>query len=977
MFKEIVVHACFGERTGYQIHASRFFPELDKLVREAKGNDGEVHISLLDTVSASNTDVRHPAPSILFNVWESTEQPAAFMQKLELYDQVWVPSEWQRSCMIAQGVPEEFIKVVPEGVDASIYKLPDAQPDLNPSPFVFVHVGQWQPRKSTLEICQAFINAFPIDQYPDVFLSLSADTLFPSDEYKSTEERLEAYGVNDPRIVPIHFEERKDYVERLQGAQCFVSCSRSEGWGLPIIEAIACGVPAIVADFGGSTEYAKDAINVRIKELRKPHGIYGGWDVPGEWGEPDYGHLAECMKMVYENYGREKAKAIELSHKIRTEFSWEAAAKKAVIVLEELCGKKVEAASLPPATEGAMAEMVSKMSPETEITVYARKLGYEVSLRKSSTICSIDCHPSSPERIETLAETIKQVKAFGFPVLVVSHLPIPSDVMELCDYFIYDKNDPLSWNDMPVYYRTGTDGKRETIDSKIPCHALAGHRNIRNAIDFCRGRFDWIYQMNSDVEVDFEDWLSRVRKSDKGLITAVWEHDMNTFGCQIIAGRTELLDKMFFPIETWEEYAYLFGRDRFCSERGYYKIARDIIGLDNVEFLDIPLGNRFDQVDRTTWPDDIYHVHFVEGPCFHVSGISGKEYVTEFVSKQGDKYVGVQKSGMWTRAPILYFRDWEITSRLGDEIIFNHKLDLRGQRVMIGMGSKALGDTIAWMPYIEEFRKKHGCKIIQSGWWQDVFDYPEWEMVPPGSAVENLYASYSIGCYDDQLDKNVKNWRCTPLQQVASDILGLEFEPLRAKLKFTPNKKGNGKRPKPYVCFSEFSTMKNKLWNRPGAWQKIVDHLLSLGYDCISISAEPTNLRGVIKHNSQAIQSTIADIDGCEFYIGLNHGPAWIAYALGKPCIMITGVAEEWNDFPNPYRIAINNDVCGIGCFNDPTLPINRGWEWCPREKDYACTSKITEAMVMDMIKKVRGDLNAGEYPKEGQAVQCQDPGWC
>lgn len=171
--------------------------------------------------------------------------------------------------------------------------------------------------------------------------------------------------------------------------------------------------------------------------------------------------------------------------------------------------------------------------------------------------------------------------------------------------------------------------------------------------------------------------------------------------------------------------------------------------------------------------------------------------------------------------------------------------------------------------------------------------------------------------------------------------------------------------------------MKNKLWNRPGAWQKIVDHLLSLGYDCISISAEPTNLRGVIKHNSQAIQSTIADIDGCEFYIGLNHGPAWIAYALGKPCIMITGVSEEWNDFPNPYRIAINNEVCGIGCFNDPTLPINRGWEWCPREKDYACTSKITEEMVMDMIKKVRGDLNAGEYPKEGQAVQCQDPGWC
>ena len=278
MFREIKVHANLNERTGYGIHGSRFFPQLDKLMQIQKGGEGTVHISLLDTVTASQTTERHPAPSILYNVWESTEQPSEFMNKLHLYDQLWVPSEWQRACSIAQGIPEEFVKVVPEGVDPEIYKPGDSLP--TPNTFNFLHVGQWQPRKSTKEIVEAFIKAFPDN--PNVRLHLSVDTLFPSDTYKSTEERLSAYGLIDSRIIPIHFEDREDYIRRLQAAHVFVSCSRSEGWNLPLCEAMACGIPSIVADFGGSTEYAGDALCVKVRELKKPEGIYGGWDVPGQ-----------------------------------------------------------------------------------------------------------------------------------------------------------------------------------------------------------------------------------------------------------------------------------------------------------------------------------------------------------------------------------------------------------------------------------------------------------------------------------------------------------------------------------------------------------------------------------------------------------------------------------------------------------------------------------------------------------------------
>jgi autotransporter strand-loop-strand O-heptosyltransferase len=956
MFKEIVVHAHFNERTGYGVHASRFFPELDALVQKQTGGEGTVHISLLDTVTASQTTERHPTPSILYNVWESTEQPTEFINKLKLYDQLWVPSEWQRAASIAQGIPEEFVKVVPEGVDPETYKPGENLPAS--LTFNFVHVGQWQPRKSTKEIVGAFLKAFPDttkQRYPtlananaNVRLYLSADTLFPSDNYKSTEERLDAYGFNDSRIIVVHFEERQDYIRRLQSAHCFVSCSRSEGWGLPIIEAMACGVPTIVADFGGSTEYAGDALLVRVPELRKPHGIYGGWDVPGQWGEPDYNHLVEVMRDAYDNYSKHKAKALITSTTIRTKFSWKAAAQKAYGILGELSG-------CPVSSE--VKDVDNPIDKEKEIRLFARKYGFEIdSMHKRKAIFCVDCHPTSQEKMDTLVETISQIKALNYPVLVTSHCALPAPIIELADYYIYDKKDVLSGDDRPTYFRTDGEGKKETGTPGIPCHALAAIHNVRNAVDFCLGKYEWIYQMSSDAEVDLADWIEKVHASDKKLICINWETNKESISGQIMASTTEIMDKITPHIETWEEFARIYGEHRFCSEKKGYQIVAELVGLENVEFLNIPVGNRFNQVDMNVWKDDLFQCHFVEGPFLHINGISDREYDVTYTTPQDGNVYGVkQKVGMWSRPTIKYYKDWTIRAHLNGELKYEHKLDLKDKRVLICFGSKALGDTIAWMPYVEEFRKKHGCHVVCSGWWTDIFDYPEIEFVHPGSAVDGIYASYDVGCFDDQLDKNVKNWRLTNLQQVSADILGLEYKPIRAKLKYQKPKRGNGHPPKPYICFSEFSTMKNKFWNREGAWQKVIDYLNAQGYECVSISAEKTQLKNVTSHNGQLIQDTINDISGAEFYIGLNAGPSWIAIALDIPCILISGVSEAWNDFPNPHRIAINNKVCGIGCFNDPSFPIDRGFSWCPRNKDYICTKKITETMVIDTINKVVG----------------------
>jgi len=199
---------------------------------------------------------------------------------------------------------------------------------------------------------------------------------------------------------------------------------------------------------------------------------------------------------------------------------------------------------------------------------------------------------------------------------------------------------------------------------------------------------------------------------------------------------------------------------------------------------------------------------------------------------------------------------------------------------------------------------------------------------------------------------NPLDWRTVPLQKVASDILGLDYIPLQTRLKSGLEKV---KHPKPYICFSEFSTMQAKLWNYEGGWQAIINYLNGLGYDCISISKEKSQLQGIIDHCNQSIEQTISDIVGCEFYIGLNHGPSWIAYSLGIPYVMIDGLAEEWNNPPNPYRIKI--DVGCKPCFNNIDIPINRSWDWCTNGNKFACTKSITPELVIETINRLREDI--------------------
>lgn len=290
----------------------------------SKEFDPDVNIVLCETNHHLFYD-SYDGPKIAYNVWESTLQPQHYFNKLQEFDEMWVPSKWQRDCTIAQGYPEDKIKVVPEGVDINTFFPEEVSHELtSDGRFKFFLAGRWDYRKSIKEIIETFLKTFDKDEPVDLIISV--DNPFSNDGLKTTEERLKHYGFEDDRIKVLHFPSREDYIKLLKSCDCFVSCARSEGWNLPLIEAMACGTPSIYSNCSGQLEFAEGkGIPVKIShELPVSASTYNHFnDNVGNYYEPDFNDLGKQMWNVVTNYKTYKQLALEDSEIIRENFSWE------------------------------------------------------------------------------------------------------------------------------------------------------------------------------------------------------------------------------------------------------------------------------------------------------------------------------------------------------------------------------------------------------------------------------------------------------------------------------------------------------------------------------------------------------------------------------------------------------------------------------------------------------------------------------
>lgn len=704
-------HTQAGGETGYAYHAREFWSRLQKF---HTGEGYPIHI-ILETVDHPIFYNEYDGIRIAYNVWETTEYPLSFFEHLKRnYDQLWVPSVWQRSSLIKQGFPKHKIFIVPEGVDEKIF-FP-AEPKNLPEKFRFMIFGKWEARKATEEMVKAFIKAFPAE--PGVELFLCAHNPF---DPETVPKKLANLGIVDDRIKVIDFLPRSEYIETLRNGHVFVSCSYSEGWNLPLIEAMASGIPSIYSNCSGQIQFANGkGLPIRIRRTIKPFGVYGMDNCPGNWYEPDFDKLVKTLRLAYKDYAFLSEEAIKESEKIRKNYSWDKAVEKAVDILKQI--------------------------------------------------------------------------------------------------------------DQPIIKA----GKPKALEAKIKPFEV--HCNFTNgAVVDLRGG-----PREKEYDVSFRD------KDDT-------------------TGRTEFAIRM--------------------------------------------------------------------------------------------------KRNQNARTFKRYFIDWNVQVREvpSGKTIFTHDFNAKGKNIIVWIASHSMGDHIAWFPYVAKFQKKTQCKMFFASHYNFLFkgvpEYKDINFIRPGSVVPDTYAIYEIGVFFREPHKQPRDWRAIPLQAVASDILGLRYDEIRPIINTTFAYARQVKRPIKYICISEFSTSKCKFWNHEGGWQTLVNHFKEKGYDVVVVSKEETKLKNITNATNNHIDVTMSLLLGCEIFIGLASGLAWLAWALGKKVVMISGFSAPYCEFQsNNSRIAGEGDC--TGCVNDPLVEFNRGdWDWCPHKKDFQCTRLITPDIVINRTEEALNEL--------------------
>jgi autotransporter strand-loop-strand O-heptosyltransferase len=358
-------------------------------------------------------------------------------------------------------------------------------------------------------------------------------------------------------------------------------------------------------------------------------------------------------------------------------------------------------------------------------------------------------------------------------------------------------------------------------------------------------------------------------------------------------------------------------------------------------------------------------IHFVRGPFVEIKGSKQAQYKVDFINKKTNQsmYSTTISTNMWTKCSIEYFVDWKIVIYEDGKLWQEHHYDARGKRIYIALDSKALGDSLAWFPYVEEFRKKHGCEMVASTFMNDMFvdQYPNIEFIEPGTPANNLYAMYSVGLFyneDSKINglKNPTDPKTVTMQKMCSDILGLDFVEVKPLIK----KRKVEKPSKKQVTIAIHGTAQPKYWNNPFGWQEVVDWLNGRGYEVKLLSREGDNYmgnkipKGVIQHKSGPIEGVMDEMLKSEAFIGIGSGLSWLSWSLNVPTVLISGFSYKWAEMSDCIRIGASAGKCE-GCFN--RLRLDAGdWNWCPDHKDtprqFECTKSITSEMVIKELEK-------------------------
>jgi glycosyltransferase involved in cell wall biosynthesis len=268
---------------------------------------------------------------VVIQPWEYGSIPRAWVEPLaHLVDELWVPSSYVRRCYIQGGVPADRVWVVPNGVDTErLARLRDPFPLQTRKRCKFLFVGGTIARKGIDLLLDAYTHAFTAaDDVCLVIKDMGAATFYQGQTAQELIARCRT--LEGPEIEYLTGDLGADEMAALYRAcDCLVHPYRGEGFGLPIAEAMASGLPVVVTGHGAALDFCSEetAFLVPARLAPLPEARIGEVETIGlPWlAEPDGEALRHLLAYVAAHPDETRRKGQAGAAQVRVHFTWDRA----------------------------------------------------------------------------------------------------------------------------------------------------------------------------------------------------------------------------------------------------------------------------------------------------------------------------------------------------------------------------------------------------------------------------------------------------------------------------------------------------------------------------------------------------------------------------------------------------------------------------------------------------------------------------